>query len=332
MLDLTRARRRRSAARLDGASGPLDALRRLSRLARQAGRTRRAGRRGLRHRSLLARRDPPIPRAIRSRLQRPSRSAGLRAFFNDSYEVDDATGQADGTPAFLRWRFATRRGYDLRDALAGARSARTGGDATTRVLADYRVTISDLLLETFTTEWNDVGASARRRDTQPGPWVAGESARPVRGQRHSRNRGHRDRAQQVGGVGGHVAGRRLVAGRSGDLARRTLPLDAGRHSRERSIATSSRGVNHIVYHGTAASPASAAVAGLAVLCVGRVQRSQSVVARSAGAESVRDARAVVPAVRRAGPRCAAVLPVLRLRRQSAAPARLAHFGGADVPD
>jgi hypothetical protein len=41
---------------------------------------------------------------------------GLRAFFNDSYEVDDASGQSDGTPALFE-EFEGRRGYDLRQHL-----------------------------------------------------------------------------------------------------------------------------------------------------------------------------------------------------------------------
>ena len=41
---------------------------------------------------------------------------GLRAFFNDSYEVDDATGEADWTPRLLE-EFEKRRGYDLRQHL-----------------------------------------------------------------------------------------------------------------------------------------------------------------------------------------------------------------------
>ena len=66
--------------------------------------------------------------AIRSYLARFDRAfdshppVGLRAFFNDSYEVDDATGQGNWTPMLLD-EFQKRRGYDLRrhlPALLGA--------------------------------------------------------------------------------------------------------------------------------------------------------------------------------------------------------------------
>jgi len=75
----------------------------------------------------------------------------LRAFFNDSYEVDDAKGQADWTPELFD-EFRNRRGYDLRDNLP-ALFGRDEEDKNIRVLYDYRVTISELLLENFTIPW-----------------------------------------------------------------------------------------------------------------------------------------------------------------------------------
>lgn len=77
--------------------------------------------------------------------------AGLRCFFNDSYEVDDSRGQSNWTADFFE-AFRTRRGYDLRDHLNAL------FDDTSRynaVLCDYRETISDLLLEQFTKPWHD---------------------------------------------------------------------------------------------------------------------------------------------------------------------------------
>src|SRR5690606_9158429 len=53
----------------------------------------------------------PFDRAFRGHDIRP-----LRAFFNDSYEVDDASGEADWTPDFFG-QFRRRRGYDLREHL-----------------------------------------------------------------------------------------------------------------------------------------------------------------------------------------------------------------------
>ncbi len=75
----------------------------------------------------------------------------IRAFFNDSYEVDDALGSSDFTPQFFEV-FQKRRGYDLRahlPALFGEAEEEKHG----RILCDYRHTISDLLLEEFTRPW-----------------------------------------------------------------------------------------------------------------------------------------------------------------------------------
>ena len=80
-----------------------------------------------------------------------SATGGLRAFFNDSYEVDDSEGEADFTPRFLD-EFKQRRGYDLRSRLPDLFSS-TATEVQARVVSDYRETVSDLLLEEFTTPW-----------------------------------------------------------------------------------------------------------------------------------------------------------------------------------
>ena len=77
--------------------------------------------------------------------------SSMRAYFNDSYEVDDASGESGWTGNFFE-QFDDRRGYDLRDhlpALFGDDSA----EKNIRVLCDYRETISDLLLDQFTMPW-----------------------------------------------------------------------------------------------------------------------------------------------------------------------------------
>ena len=79
--------------------------------------------------------------------------SGLRSFFNDSYEVDDARGQSNWTPGFFEI-FRQRRGYDLRQHLP-ALFGKDTKENSDRVLCDYRETISDLLLEQFTIPWKD---------------------------------------------------------------------------------------------------------------------------------------------------------------------------------
>lgn len=79
--------------------------------------------------------------------------SSIRAFFNDSYEVDDAQGEANWTTDFFR-EFLKRRGYDLKlhlPALFGNDTA----EKNVRVLTDYRETIADLLLDNYTKTWHE---------------------------------------------------------------------------------------------------------------------------------------------------------------------------------
>lgn len=77
--------------------------------------------------------------------------SGLRSFFNDSYEVDDARGQSNWTPGFFN-EFQKRRGYDLRNVLPALFQKDTD-EKNSRVLYDYRLTVSDLIVDNFTTPW-----------------------------------------------------------------------------------------------------------------------------------------------------------------------------------
>ena len=76
------------------------------------------------------------------------RPQGVRAFFNDSYEVY----KANWTPSFLAF-FKQLKGYDLSLYIKEL----TGNDSTStvvgRVKSDYRETMSNLLLDNFTKNW-----------------------------------------------------------------------------------------------------------------------------------------------------------------------------------
>lgn len=71
----------------------------------------------------------------------------VRAFFNDSYEVYNASW----TPGFFD-EFLKRRGYDLRRYLKEF-SGYSNPDLSARLKSDYRLTLSELLLENFTSPW-----------------------------------------------------------------------------------------------------------------------------------------------------------------------------------
>ena len=81
-------------------------------------------------------------------------SKKLRAFFNDSYEVDDAWGEANFTPTLFE-DFKIRRGYDLKEYLPALLGEDTINNINVRVKNDYRLTISELLLENFTQTWRE---------------------------------------------------------------------------------------------------------------------------------------------------------------------------------
>lgn len=74
---------------------------------------------------------------------------GIRAFYNDSFEVYGA----DFTQDFFRY-FLEKRGYDLRDYLPEL-LAEEPAERSSRVKSDYRETIHDMLLENFTGQWTD---------------------------------------------------------------------------------------------------------------------------------------------------------------------------------
>ncbi len=73
---------------------------------------------------------------------------GIRAFYNDSFEVYGS----DFTGAFFDF-FKDRRGYDLRDYLP--QWIGEGLEVNARVKYDYRHTIHEMLLENFTEQWTD---------------------------------------------------------------------------------------------------------------------------------------------------------------------------------
>ena len=181
------------------------------------------------------------------------RVSGVRAFFNDSYEVDDASGQGDWTPRLFD-EFQARRGYDLRahlPALFGAMDS----DSARRVLSDYRETVSDLMLDGFTKTWAD--------------WAHGRHAL-VRDQAHGSPANILDlyAAVDIPETEGTEPTRIRFATSAAHVAGKPLAsAEAATWLTEHFVTTLSdvraalddyyvSGVNAIVYHGTAYSPAS----------------------------------------------------------------------------
>ena len=178
---------------------------------------------------------------------------GVRSFFNDSYEVDDASGQSDWTPRLFD-EFRARRGYDLRRYLPALFDG-GASDTAQRVLSDYRQTVSDLVLDGFTKPWAD--------------WAHARGA-VVRDQAHGspsnildlyaaadipETEGTEPTRIKFATSAAHVAGKRLASAEAATWLTEhfVTKLTDVRTALDNYFLG---GVNHVVYHGTAYSPAS----------------------------------------------------------------------------
>ncbi|MBN1790425.1 MAG: glycoside hydrolase family 2 protein [Bacteroidales bacterium] len=179
--------------------------------------------------------------------------SSLRCFFNDSYEVDDASGQADWTPDLLTG-FRNRRGYDLRDYLPALLLTDTS-EAGSRVIYDYRLTVSEMLLDNFTQTWR--------------LWAAGKEV-SIRNQAHGspanildlyaasdipETEGRDILRFKFASSAANIAGKRLISAEAATWLKDHFLSTLG--DVKRSVdAYFLGGVNHILYHGTAYSPPS----------------------------------------------------------------------------
>ncbi|MEO8622141.1 MAG: glycosyl hydrolase [bacterium] len=178
---------------------------------------------------------------------------GVRAFFNDSYEVDDASGQGDWTPRMFD-EFRARRGYDLRQQLPALFDSGTA-DTARRVLSDYRQTISDLMLDGFTRTWADWahrrhGVIRNQAHGSPANILDLYAASDI-----PETEGTELTRIKFATSAAHVTGKRLA---SAEAATWLGEHFLSRLSDVRAVLDDLflGGVNHVFYHGTAYSPAS----------------------------------------------------------------------------
>jgi hypothetical protein len=182
----------------------------------------------------------------------------LRCFFNDSYEVDDASGEANFTPSFFS-EFEEINHYKLEDCLP----ALLGMDSEARnrrVIYDYRTTISRLLLEKFTANWQR--------------WAAVQG-KIIRNQAHGSPANILDlyAASDIPEIEGtdivnlksapsaaHLTGKKLVASETATWLNEHFLSTLGdvKNAVDKMFLA---GVNHIFYHGTAYSPQNATFPG-----------------------------------------------------------------------
>lgn len=176
---------------------------------------------------------------------------GLRAYFNDSYEVDDARGEANFTPLMFD-EFQKRRGYDIREYLP-ALLGQDSPEYNQRVLTDYRETVSDLILENYTKRWHDWAVSGGKiiRNQAHGapanildlyaaadiPETEGEDIVKVK------------TASSVA----HVMGKKLASSESATWLKDHFEasLSDVKHAIDLFLLA---GINHVFYHGTTFSP------------------------------------------------------------------------------
>jgi hypothetical protein len=174
---------------------------------------------------------------------------GLRAYFNDSYEVDDATGESDWTPRFFE-EFQKRRGYDLRTQLPALFAA---GAGPARVLSDYRETVSDLLHDEFTVPWREW---AHRQGSLIRNQAHGSPANILDLYAASdipEQEGTDILSIKLASSAAHVTGKQLASAETATWLNEHF-LSTFAELRERVDTFLLGGVNHNCYHGTAFSP------------------------------------------------------------------------------
>lgn len=176
-----------------------------------------------------------------------------RAIYHDSFEY-----QANWTPRLLA-EFERRRLYRLQenyDALfGGARDERA-----MRVKADYRETLSDLLVEDFTSVWTGWARNRKlltrnQAHGSPGNLLDLYALADIPETEMFRN----DRSTLVAKLASsaaHLTGRKLVASETGTWLKEHFHVTLG-DMKELIQQLFVAGVNHVVYHGSAYSPAEA---------------------------------------------------------------------------
>lgn len=194
---------------------------------------------------------------------------GVRAFYNDSYEVYGA----DWSENFLT-EFQKRRGYDLRRYLRELISEEKT-ETVARVKADYRETMSDLLLANFTqpwTNWAHQRHSLTKNQAHGSPGnlldlyaavdipegeTFGSSYFPISGLRRDsadiRNVDPDPIMLKFASSGGHAAGKNLISSETFTWLGEHFKTSFAQCKPEVEQVFLS-GINHVFYHGVTYSP------------------------------------------------------------------------------
>ncbi len=178
--------------------------------------------------------------------------SGIRYYFNDSYEVDDAVGNSDWTEDFFA-QFKARRGYDLKEHMPELLGLSPDKDRSDRVVFDYRQTVGELLIETYSMRWQR--------------WAAAQG-KGIRNQAHGspanildvyavsdvpETEGRSIIGMKTASSAAHVTDKPLTSSESATWLNDHFRSTLG--DVKTSVDTYLlSGVNHIFYHGTCMSP------------------------------------------------------------------------------
>ncbi len=198
---------------------------------------------------------------------------GVRAFFNDSYEVYGT----NWTPGFPE-EFEKRRGYSLLPALPAITDHEDSSETARRIRYDYRQTLSELLLENFTlpwTRWARGKESITRNQAHGSPGnlldlyagtdipeceTFGSTFFPIPGLRRDsadiRNVDPDPVMIQFASSAAHLTGKPLTSCETFTWLAEHFRVSLSQCKPEVDQVFLA-GVNHVFYHGTTYSPASA---------------------------------------------------------------------------
>lgn len=198
---------------------------------------------------------------------------GVRAFFNDSYEVYGT----NWTPGFLI-EFNELRGYPLQTYLRELEEKIPSTDVSRRVQSDYRETMSDILLANFTkswTRWAHSKGSLTKNQAHGSPGnlldlyaavdipeceTFGSSYFPIPGLRRDsadvRNVDPDPVMMKFASSGANVSGKNLVSCETFTWLAEHFKVSLSQCKPEVEQVFLS-GVNHVFYHGTTYSPQEA---------------------------------------------------------------------------
>lgn len=203
-------------------------------------------------------------------------SHGVRSFFNDSYEVYGA----NWTPDFFT-EFEKRRGYDLRPYIKYLVEKNTD-DLTVRIKADYRETMSALMLENFTTKFTSWAHGKHALNTNqahgspanlldlyaavdiPESETFGSTPFDIPGLRSAGAEAHEvgpdPSILKFSSSAAHVMGKKLTSNETFTWLTEHFKTSWSQCKPEVEQVFLS-GINHVFYHGTPYSPADATFPG-----------------------------------------------------------------------